>query len=730
MAAKGTRKRTGSEWVKLIINDPSQSKSCDWKTLKGSDWATLLSELPEFEDKCKKKFGEKNKQNGWSKLTESDWALLLATQPKFARRCKVWNGFKGSDWATLLSKQKQFAKNCDETVGKSGKKKGVGWTKLKGADWVALLLAEKGAEEFEDKCNEKEAWKKLSGMDWAKLLAKKPRLADGRDKLIKWDEMDGWCWTHLLESEPQFADHCKKWNEMNGSCWATLLARQPVFEGKCDEWNKWSMLDDWGWNHLLGSVEDGQQKRRFENKRKGVVDRISVTGEDAICSKAGERTEIVLNRMFNGGYLDDNIGHEIINMFKDDHGANYVYILPWGGYASCHYGKIGWVVLTRLVPKREALEVLALATGLQDVYDPNKGHGPDQWKNQKRFLEKNKVTYGNAKLVDILGDGSETAGLKQAVWISMRAKSVLKPNRPVFIVFGQKDTIEDKDAPNHHSICLKKNMASQSQKQYFNPDDADDTDYDKLKKSLIDNESLWENAESTSKIGTVDPSKITEDNFFDICGIADRELAFSDALAYFFRKYPSLATGFLDKLGIKLSEDFDCWREWENIDLLLEDEHQIVVIENKILSSINGVKMTDEEELSGSQLDKYCEIAEKRAKGEYLDDEDSLKLFLARHKKKVSGLILTPNYNHISLDDYNVPEKEFVCKNHYQHVTYGKLYEYFWDYMAQKVPNDKYFLEFLKGMEPHTDEHHNDLFKRMKNQFLKRIGDVKKHANY
>ena len=39
--------------------------------------------------------------------------------------------------------------------------------------------------------------------------------------------------------------------------------------------------------------------------------------------------EILLNRMYAGNYLNDdyNIGHEVINLFKDDNGRNYIYVL-------------------------------------------------------------------------------------------------------------------------------------------------------------------------------------------------------------------------------------------------------------------------------------------------------------------------------------------------------------------------------------------------------------------
>ena len=35
---------------------------------------------------------------------------------------------------------------------------------------------------------------------------------------------------------------------------------------------------------------------------------------------------IILTRMYVGSYLQNHIGHEIINLFRDDNGDNYIYI--------------------------------------------------------------------------------------------------------------------------------------------------------------------------------------------------------------------------------------------------------------------------------------------------------------------------------------------------------------------------------------------------------------------
>ena len=39
---------------------------------------------------------------------------------------------------------------------------------------------------------------------------------------------------------------------------------------------------------------------------------------------------IIINRMFSGGYLNESLGHEIINLFKADNGRHYIYVNPYG----------------------------------------------------------------------------------------------------------------------------------------------------------------------------------------------------------------------------------------------------------------------------------------------------------------------------------------------------------------------------------------------------------------
>ena len=41
-------------------------------------------------------------------------------------------------------------------------------------------------------------------------------------------------------------------------------------------------------------------------------------------SKVINHEVIILSRMYVGKYLDDKIGHEVINLFKSDNGNKYV----------------------------------------------------------------------------------------------------------------------------------------------------------------------------------------------------------------------------------------------------------------------------------------------------------------------------------------------------------------------------------------------------------------------
>ena len=89
---------------------------------------------------------------------------------------------------------------------------------------------------------------------------------------------------------------------------------------------------------------------------------------------------IILNRMYVGSYLDEseNIGHEVINLFKDDNGSNYIYLNESGAIAKTYNDTVKAVLLVKYV-EMGVFEVIAKAEGtewekgLQQVYYKNDG---------------------------------------------------------------------------------------------------------------------------------------------------------------------------------------------------------------------------------------------------------------------------------------------------------------------------------------------------------------------
>ena len=56
---------------------------------------------------------------------------------------------------------------------------------------------------------------------------------------------------------------------------------------------------------------------------------------------------IILTRMYVGTYLQNNIGHEVINLFKADNGNNYIYVNKDGRINPKYNNSISAVILTR-----------------------------------------------------------------------------------------------------------------------------------------------------------------------------------------------------------------------------------------------------------------------------------------------------------------------------------------------------------------------------------------------
>ena len=66
--------------------------------------------------------------------------------------------------------------------------------------------------------------------------------------------------------------------------------------------------------------------------------------------------------LFRGGYLTESnmLGHEIINLFQDDDGHHYIYVVPWGLVGRDHVDKVGTIILARHIGNNQ-VEIIAKA---------------------------------------------------------------------------------------------------------------------------------------------------------------------------------------------------------------------------------------------------------------------------------------------------------------------------------------------------------------------------------
>lgn len=401
--------------------------------------------------------------------------------------------------------------------------------------------------------------------------------------------------------------------------------------------------------------------------------------------------EILLNIMYSGTYLDtgNNIGHEVINLLKDDNRNNYIYVLPYGTVGNDYVKKIETILLVKRCNSK-IMEILAKAEGLTYIKTSPKGKEKDL---QKDYINKNNIRYGGIKLPEIYTDNTENGN-----YVTFKAKKVIKVAKPIFITTNTETDIEDCS-----TLENDKNFPRQKQITYI----SSKTPAYATLKTLIDDDTYWGEETKTYKKykkAMEDKYRFRQYNFIKLIRQNYNELVFSNLFEYIFSSdLEGLNLFVQDVLGlkdVKFAKMPKIEREKENIDLLIHDENSVIVIENKIKSHINGIcKSAEEDEKIKSQLLKYFE---------YVNDE---KNFSQKHKKYY--FVIAPNYNQINLGKY-------VQVDNYKLVKYSEIYKFFNDKKElYKDKNVKYFDEFLYALSLHTSEVDNrneeEMFERFFN---------------
>ena len=122
---------------------------------------------------------------------------------------------------------------------------------------------------------------------------------------------------------------------------------------------------------------------------------------------------IVLNRMYAGDYLSNNLGHEVINMFQADNGKHYLYLNAYGNFGKDHLGQIGYMLLVKY-HSEGLLEVIGKAEGLTDVDGADaklsqdyKSLNPNISQIQNEYIERENITYGGVPIRKIFNDAEQ-----------------------------------------------------------------------------------------------------------------------------------------------------------------------------------------------------------------------------------------------------------------------------------------------------------------------------------
>lgn len=405
--------------------------------------------------------------------------------------------------------------------------------------------------------------------------------------------------------------------------------------------------------------------------------------------------EIMLNKMYVGEYISNefgNLGHEIINLFQADNGKHYIYAMPYGSIHRGHNDKIKTILLVRNCG-RHTLEILAKAEGLTQLTKPKSSWKKERFdihKEQVKYIKENNISFGNVEMHKIFKKNQND---EDAILYTFEAEKVIKPKSPIYLT-DRKDMQACFIGFSNEILYLEdKNFAKQSTKMYITKD-KNPKSYKELN-SCINDPNLWEN-EPVSKFV---PQDIEEKfNIIDILGKGYDELAFSNMFKYFFsidkKNFCSFAKNVLHIENF--DENYKVEREKANIDLLIQDKDNVIIIENKIKSGLNGEKYQECDLYSNtnySQLVKYDKYLEENFpdKNKYL-------------------FIFAPDYNKMVID-FNFAQKYFKMDSNriWQPLRYSEIYEF---YKTHEI-NHPYFNEFLYALEKHTHNVDNNLEKEM-----------------
>ena len=141
--------------------------------------------------------------------------------------------------------------------------------------------------------------------------------------------------------------------------------------------------------------------------------------------------EILINQLFAGAYLQEgtNIGHEVINLFRNDNDDNYLFITP-SGVVNGH--NVESVLFVQNIKGNKTMEVVMKADGLHET-------SGDEIKE---------IFYSGVNIVDIFKKNLYHGGLDSIsidIMATYRADKVVFPKKDKRIIITVDPTYEAED---------------------------------------------------------------------------------------------------------------------------------------------------------------------------------------------------------------------------------------------------------------------------------------------
>lgn len=381
---------------------------------------------------------------------------------------------------------------------------------------------------------------------------------------------------------------------------------------------------------------------------------------------------IILNKPFLGGWLNNegNIAHEIIDFLRTDSGDYFVYNNPWGicpnnigvendisraGKGAKYFAK--YLVLTSNNQKSaesikndekyefKILYVIELVEKLHNFHttkikndENNNAFGSLKPLDDKKLIDIQtiikdyNIRYNNKYLHEIYGnDGT--------LYVTFRANKVYKARNPILV--------------NDLTYNFQRNKGYVFQDKY-------EVDYSKII-SVIEQNIMSSNLEEQDIPSLAeDNNQIYKKTFMSLIGSEYNENLYTNML-FSVLKHKNMMINFLNKFdtptsGINYDNySFKVFKERQinngRIDICAESEQYIIIIENKVLCGLNGIR--DEQ----TQLKTYYEWATKS------------------QNKTAICFVIAPNFR-VGEIQYEIQQKDQDMLKVYKILTFDDIAEF------------------------------------------------------